>query len=319
MGTAILADDRQGKDGATTPLVGLWVYDSARRVLSVDERCRALFALDGAGDLPMERILAAIHPDDREGVSTSLVEAIQNKGDLHGTFRIPRDGERDGWVQAIGWHDDAGGTTALSGVILDTTAERELEAQRRLHLAEMNHRIKNLFALVSAMIGSADREAQSREDLVENLRGRVAALDRAHSMISGGEALEPLPLDDLIERILAPALGPKTVTMNVEPVLIPISILTPLVLILHEWVTNSAKHGALAAPDRTLTIDARRDGDGLRILWREQAPDYDAKALPGFGSRLLQASVLQLGAEKTRNFEDGWLTIDLRLPLDDAE
>ena len=51
MGTAILADDRQGKDGATTPLVGLWVYDSARRVLSVDERCRALFALDGAGDI----------------------------------------------------------------------------------------------------------------------------------------------------------------------------------------------------------------------------------------------------------------------------
>ena len=138
-------------------------------------------------------------------------------------------------------------------------------------------------------------------------------------MISGGEALEPLPLDDLIERILAPALGPKTVTMNVEPGLIPISILTPLVLILHEWVTNSAKHGALAAPDRTLTIDARRDGDGLHILWREQAPDYDAKALPGFGSRLLQAPALQLGAEKTRNFEDGWLTIDLRLPLDDAE
>jgi two-component system CheB/CheR fusion protein len=123
-------------------------------------------------------------------------------------------------------------------------------------------------------------------------------------------------LGALLNEVLAPARSLQTIVMSGDEVLVPAKAITSLVLIFHEWVTNSAKYGALRHSEGTIKVEWVPYDGGVNILWRELVPDYDVNAEKGFGSRLIQASAMQLRAEKTRRFEDGWLTIDMRLPLD---
>lgn len=294
--------------------LGRWDYAPDTGALVLDAQCRELFNVTDVEVLTSEVIMSRLHEDDRDRVAQAL-GAIQSEGQVfEEVFRVPvASGVR--WIRGMGRFGMHSGRPRVLGVSLDVTAEQELRLQRELHFAEMNHRIKNLFALVSAMISSAARESDAQGDLVDNLRGRVSALDRAHSLMVRTDVSQPILLSALLDSVLAPARSQQNVAMSGDDVMIPARSITSLVLIIHEWVTNSAKYGALRQSDGQISIDWTQTGDSLRMQWREMVPDYDPNAEKGFGSRLIQASALQLGAEKTRTYRDGWLTIEMKMPL----
>ena len=94
-----------------------------------------------------------------------------------------------------------------------------------------------------------------------------------------------------------------------------ILFLLPMVLILHEWVTNSTKYGALSRPDGRIEGSWRHRDGVLRLEWREWTRTAGSATREGFGSRLIRASVLQLSGEMTQTHEDGLLSMVLTLPL----
>jgi two-component sensor histidine kinase len=65
-----------------------------------------------------------------------------------------------------------------------------------------------------------------------------------------------------------------------------------LALAFHELATNAAKHGALSAPEGTVSLSAGLEVNGagreLRVEWRERGgPPVVAPATHGFGTTLL--------------------------------
>lgn len=296
--------------------IGRWEFNVETGVLVLDPVCRDLFEVTEAEAGSRSVIAERVAEADRDRAFAALDALSVSGGEYDETFRLSLPSGRERWLRGVAkLRADEGGTRVI-GVSFDVTSEQKLLAERELHLAEINHRIKNLFALVGAMISSASRESTDKDEMVGNLRDRVAALDRAHSLMLKTDASQPVPLGALLDQILAPARSRQTIVMSGEEVMIPSRVITSLVLIIHEWVTNSAKYGALRHTDGTISVEWTPYDDGVHILWRERVPDYDTEAEKGFGSRLIQASAMQLRAEKTRRFEDGWLTIDMRLPLD---
>jgi two-component sensor histidine kinase len=80
-------------------------------------------------------------------------------------------------------------------------------------IREMDHRVKNLFAVSSSVVTLSARSARTPEELASVVRDRLAALARAHSLTlpTGCDAAartgQPAALFALIHTIAAPYNG----------------------------------------------------------------------------------------------------------------
>ena len=296
--------------------IGRWEYSVDGGELRIDDVCRKLFEVSEGDPVSQAFIMERVAEKDRARILGALEALTVDGDDYDQTFQLDLPSGRERWLRAVAKSRSGSGGIKIIGVSFDVTSEQKLLTERELHLDEINHRIKNLFALVAAMISSASRESSDKDEVVANLRDRVTALDRAHSLMLRTDVSRPIPLGALLNEVLAPARSLQTIVKSGDEVLVPAKAITSLVLIFHEWVTNSAKYGALRHSEGTIKVEWVPYDGGVNILWRELVPDYDVNAEKGFGSKLIQASAMQLRAEKTRWFEDGWLTIDMRLPLD---
>jgi two-component sensor histidine kinase len=89
---------------------------------------------------------------------------------------------------------------------------------------------------------------------------------------------------------------------------LPVQVVQPLVLAVHELATNDAKYGAFKG--------ARRSDGDLAIFWRESGVSgVSLPATRGFGSRVLtQVLELQLGAHVELDFQADGLKVQIVLP-----
>lgn len=193
-------------------------------------------------------------------------------------------------------------------------------------LREMDHRVKNLFALASGVVTLSARTANSPSDLASALRERLSALARAHAltlpvMTDDGHRLEQsTTLHALIQTILAPYDG-QTVDgkarVSIAGVDIPVAggALTSLALLLHEFATNAAKYGALSSPAGHIVIDCTENGDRFALDWVERGgpPVHQANG-EGFGTKIARTTVEgQLGGEISRDWNPDGLRIRLSI------
>ena len=213
---------------------------------------------------------------------------------------------------------------------VDITERRRAQEQQNLLLQELNHRIKNLFAITGGMIELSARSATTPKEYAASLSGRLNALALAHEMIlpglpsQAGRSAEHIKLDSLLEKILSPyekddgsdtarvvadgpaiGLGPKTVTT--------------FALILHELATNSAKYGSLSAEQGRLRITWSCDDDALVLKWDEiGGPTVTGPpSSEGFGTVLSNHSVrVQLGGALNHVWNRSGLSVELSAPLE---
>jgi two-component sensor histidine kinase len=90
---------------------------------------------------------------------------------------------------------------------------------------------------------------------------------------------------------------------------------TPLALVFHELATNSAKYGALASGEGTVTLKIADKGKSVKLHWREKGGKPPKKALKeGFGSRLVDMSIRQLNGSWKRKFDEHGLVVEITLP-----
>src|SRR5690606_7322515 len=127
-------------------------------------------------------------------------------------------------------------------------------AQRTL-TREISHRIKNLFAITSGMIRVSARGAASPQALATVLTGRLNALAVAHELVHrdhGGIQAGNADLGDLVRTIVRPyetdAAQSRQPKVTIEGQAVPLGdqAANGFALVLHEFVTNAAKYGALA-------------------------------------------------------------------------
>ena len=140
--------------------------------------------------------------------------------------------------------------------------ERATRSIRSRELLETsNHRVKNLFAIMSGMITMTAKGATSPQAMAATLRGRLHALARAHELIrsaitSGHESTGTTSLEELVSSVMAPHLVPdgRQLLLAGDAVPLGVSSATSLAFILHELATNAAKYGALGVRSRCMPM-----------------------------------------------------------------
>src|SRR5262245_38247762 len=173
------------------------------------------------------------------------------------------------------------------------TAAREREARLALLAREVDHRARNVLAIVQAV--ARRTKADSVPEFVEALMGRLHALARAHTLLeeAGGVGAD---LKRLVEQELAAYDARRVMISGVRHALGP-DCAQPIAMALHELTTNAAKYGALSVPGGHVAVEWVSAADGrLVIRWTETGgPPVRSPSRPGFGSELIQALSEQLG------------------------
>ena len=201
----------------------------------------------------------------------------------------------------------------------DAATLRRARDQADLVSRELNHRIKNIFAIVQSMVSLARRgESEEVRGVLRDLRERVQALATAHAVTRGELDASVADLRDLAHATLGPYEGANArIDVDGPPVAVPARSVTPLGLMLHELATNAAKYGALSGHGGRLALTWTVEDGLLTIRWRETAPGrITAPTEEGFGSVLLATSARQLGGEASRRWPPEGLDARLSFPLD---
>jgi PAS domain S-box-containing protein len=226
--------------------------------------------------------------------------------------------------------DSEGKIFGASKIARDISERKRTEQQQHLLLREMDHRIKNLFALASGVVAISAPSAATPEELSSAVRDRLAALARAHALTlpvtsEGGKRIEQsTTLHALIQTILAPYEGQTDgdrtrVAISGPDIPLAGSLVTTFALLLHEFATNAAKYGALSMPAGHIKIASSEINGQFVLMWQEYGgPRIDGYTdSEGFGTVLARATVKdQLRGEISREWKPEGLTIQLSVSSD---
>jgi PAS domain S-box-containing protein len=221
----------------------------------------------------------------------------------------------------------AGEVTGAVTTFIDISDRKRAEEQQHLLLREMNHRVKNLFALAGALVTLSVRSAETPNDLAESVRERLAALARAQDLTlpdltgkrEGPGRATTLPA--LVRTIVAPYLAQDHASVSVNGPDVPISgkAVMGIALLLHEIATNAAKYGALSSRGGRVAVSWSVRQDELVLTWQERGgPPVDRQPeTEGFGSLLARLTVTsQLGGEISHAWDREGLTVTVSAPVE---
>jgi PAS domain S-box-containing protein len=222
-----------------------------------------------------------------------------------------------------------GDVIGASKVARDITERKRAQQEQQLLLREMDHRIKNLFAVAGSLVTLSARTAETPKELAFAVRERLGALARAHDLTvpkTSRSAVSPgrsTTLHEVIHTVLSPFQGRivggrQRVEVRGIDTRIDSSAVTSLALLLHEFATNAAKYGALSASEGYIEIDCSEQGGRFMLVWVERGgPPVTPSDTEGFGSLLGRTTAKgQLGAELSREWYPEGLTIRLCVPCD---
>jgi two-component sensor histidine kinase len=269
-------------------------------------------------------------PADRHDEERLILERIRSgqRVDHYETIRKRKDGslvEISLTVSPI--KDMKGRIIGASKIARDVTERRRAEERQQLLLREMDHRVRNLFALAAGVVSLSARTTTTPDELASDIRKRLLALARAQALTlpkgSGVARCEQsVSLHTLIRTITAPFNGElesglmRIVVSGVDIALANGSV-TSFALLLHEFATNAAKYGALATSAGRISIECAEVGGQFVLTWAEQGgPPIEHKASSkGFGSFLAEATIEgQLGGSIAREWKRDGLIIRLTVP-----
>ena len=307
--------------------MGMFDWDMKTGAFSWSEEwCRMLGYEVGEVEPSKAAWLARIHPDDRERAVASHDRTTRLPQEFNSDYRIVR---RDGDVRWIRTHGrflfEAGKPIRLIGLKQDVTeARHQLDTQRVL-VAELQHRTRNLMAVVQSIAHQTLDSAASLEDFERRFDQRLEALSRVQSLLSRADG-EPITIAALIrmelDAIGAPAFDARIVAGGPE-VALRKSAVEMLALAIHELATNAIKYGALANGVGRLSVTWRDEGvpPHLVLDWVEHAialPAHGGAPGRGYGRTLIEEALpYSLGAATRFDLGADRLHCRISLPLTD--
>lgn len=174
----------------------------------------------------------------------------------------------------------------------DGTGAR-VSGRQELLIAELNHRVRNVLALIRGLINQTPSDEHDVAGYVESLNGRVQALARAHDQVTR-QHWGPGRLSGLFDHQIdahVPMQRERLRVAGPTVYLVPLAFST-MALVVHELVTNSLKYGALSAAGRVEVRVDRRDGLGLYLSWREvDGPAVKPPIRRGFGTAIIEKTI----------------------------
>ena len=274
---------------------------------------------------------AALHAEDLEANRSLWRQAHVTASPLEHEARLRRADGSWRWflIRAVPQLDPAGRLVRWYGSCTDIDERRRAETRQGVMLAELQHRIKNILAVVRSVLTRTLESSTDLDHFAAHLAGRIGALARTQG-VSARTAEGSVMLEDIVFQELAAHGGQDERQVQVEgpPVPLPPKTADSIGLAIHELATNSLKYGALAAHSGRVRVHwyflplPREAGERcLRIEWHESGvPLTDLKPnRRGFGRELIEQGLpFELGARTSMEFRPGGLYCSIELCLDQS-
>lgn len=222
--------------------------------------------------------------------------------------------------------DKKGEVMGAINCFYDVSARQQAETQRHLLLREMNHRIKNILAIVLGIAQQTARASASLQGFIMTFGARIASLAQAHDLLIANHA-GSASLYDIIAGELTlcqPTNGEsagKRFMLAGEDVQLEHREAVAVALAVHELATNAVKYGAFSVPEGKVQVHwqvERPEGRPVLALeWKEvNGPPVDEPRTRGFGSTLMERALgNQMQAETWLEFRPEGVCFRLKAPL----
>jgi two-component sensor histidine kinase len=266
------------------------------------------------------------------GWRSGLVAMVTGQG-LIWYFLVPYRGSFAIATASDGW--GLGLTTATQAAILFAlhlyqreVKAGELERQRRINflghaLGEIDHRTRNNFQIVTAMLQLQAGRAGSEEvrAALGEAAERLQAVSAVYAALTpSSQGLAAIRLHDQLEEICAQirrGILPEGIALEaeLEPLLVPNETAVAIGIIVNELVTNACKH-AFGDDGGTIFVRCRKDNGGAVIEVEDDGRGFaPEEARNGLGSRLVAAFVRRVkGRSELASSPEGTRHV-IRVPL----
>jgi two-component sensor histidine kinase len=190
---------------------------------------------------------------------------------------------------------------------------REMLERHNLLARELQHRTKNLIAVIQAIASASLPESHGREAFFSRLYALAAAQDLIINAAGRGALMK-----DIVVAAIE-TFGTRVLVDGPEVFLNP-NAAQGFALIMHELATNAAKHGAMTTDSGTVSVqwslDATSSEPAIFFQWKERGgPPATPPPRKGFGTVLLERAVATTGKPPHFDYSQEGFTYEIRASL----
>lgn len=231
------------------------------------------------------------------------------------------------YLESVDGRSDEWTTTDLAvvralGEALDRrypVAEAQSIQRARLGLVvrELDHRVRNILALVQSLVDQTRPQATSVNDYVLSLERRIQALADAHRVLTEFD-WHDVSLERLLRQTLAghQEEGSERIRVSGPAVTVPANKASLLSLVFHELASNATKYGALSSDAGVVDLTWQAGPEGLAIEWVESGgPPVAEPTRVGFGSSIIENALpYEFGGTSEIRFEPTGVRASIEVP-----
>lgn len=314
---AIEAAERRFKATFENAGVGISIVGHDGTLLRVNDRLARMLGYDVAEmeGRPLDRFT---HPDDLalgEVAWDQLETGAADEYELEKRY-VRKDGDLVWGHTTVSCvrHPD-GRIAYLIKITQDISARRRSDETRQMLTREVNHRSKNLLAIVQAI--ARQTAARSPQEFLKSFGERLRALAANHDLLVKSE-WRRVSLTDLVRSQVEHfgTIGSR-ILLSGPPVTVPPSAAQALGMALHELATNAAKYGSLSNESGQVEVAWGVQDDFFSMSWRETGgPEVAAPGATGFGTTLLDSmTASSLSGSVSIGYPAEGVVWQLRCPL----
>jgi PAS domain S-box-containing protein len=300
---------------------GIAMLDLQGRFLSCNPACTSMLD-DTEEGLRGRCFWDFVHLEEREAIMSQnqRLRALEMPS-FEAVNRLVR---KDGaflWVhEHVSLLRDSGAPTKIIALLTDMTESKRHEEQIRLLMREVNHRSKNMLALVQAV--ARQTVAARPDDFIGRFSDRIQALSASQDPLVKG-AWRGADLEELTRSQLGhfKDLIGKRIELKGPQLIISVAAAQAIGMAIHELATNASKYGALSCSGGRIAVEWKVEAaDGgeksFAMSWRESGgPSVEAPSRRGFGSTVVCAlAEASLNAKVHLDFPTTGLTWRLQCP-----
>lgn len=268
------------------------------------------------------RSIYILIPDDLHDEEVELIRRIK-RGEQIETFETFRQ-TRAGTLVPVSISvspikDKRGRIVGVSTIARDISESKEKERRLKLLMREINHRVKNQYAVILSVIAQTAAREQDIKSFERRVRERIMALSHSQDLLSSVD-WAGVDLKALVAHQVRPFNIGGEFSSSGPDILLDANAVLNIGMALHELVVNRVQFSVSQQSDVELSwsITSGPTGDQFELVWRETAvygPDLLARG-SGFGSLVLKRIVATaLGGTSTWNMTDDALIWTLTVPL----
>jgi PAS domain S-box-containing protein len=333
-GEALLRDSEERfRQFAAASAGALWVRDAV--TLKMEYGSPAIHTVYGVGPGTVlhrfESWAGLVIPEDRDIALQHLEKARQGESVID-EFRIQRPSDLSfRWIRdsCFPLRDETGRVHRIGGIVEDVTDAKLAIEHQAVLLAELQHRVRNIMAIIRSITARTAEYAGSVSDYAARMTGRLLALARVQALLTRVANAEVGVRSIVHDEVCAQEHHIGQYALAGPDVALSPNAAEILTLAVHELATNALKYGAFRVPDGRINVQwsvvEQQDRPWLVFDWaetgapQESNPEAGRARRRGFGSELIEERIpYELKGRGQLSFEPAGARCRLEFPLKDG-